>query len=630
MTGNIQPTESVYLKGARRQAKTRSARRSFFEVEVLEDRRLLSASIVSGQTVSGVLDLGQTATYTFTANAGDSVIVSGGKTGLPLYDHPEYNAATDIYLYAPNGSVIDHQVGSSVATSGSTTVAHVTSTGTYTVTLQENGGDQVLRYNMTVVVVPGAQHDPNGGGLFDGAKVTGAIEPGGLDVYTFSGRAGNNVNIALNKIDLDPQGSFYRAATDLTLYGPDGTLIENNLGLGYGRTSTSTITRQLTTDGIYTIVVGESYGDDYYTYSLSLGNSNYPNGGAGPLVNGPMTDHHLVAGTDAGAASNVRVYDLGGNIIQGFHPFDAAFTGGTTIASGDVNNDGTPDIIVAAGVGGSTNIRVFNGNNAQPLPGALGSFLAYPGVGGDPAVPTSAFYTLAFQGQINVASGDINGDGHDDIIVSIAANGPPHLKVFSGADGSELMSILVYPGASDPADPAYFGNAFQGGVRIASGDVTGDHRDDIITAAGPGAGPHVKAYDGVTHNEVKSYYAYDQAYSGGVRVAAGDYNGDGRAEIITAAGIGAGPHVKAIDAASSNELASFYAYDPGFLNGIWIASADLNNDGKAEILTIPGAGAASNVKVFQGNGGYAPSAISSFFAFDVDYIGGSRIAAAAG
>ncbi len=344
-----------------------------------------------------------------------------------------------------------------------------------------------------------------------------------------------------------------------------------------------------------------------------------------------VSDASIVVATGPGVSPMVRILESRSQQTVGtITPFDSSFRGGTTVASGDVNADGTPDIIVAAGVGGSTNIRVFDGNTDEPLSGPLGSFLAYPGVGGDPAVATSAFYKLAFQGQINVAAGDINGDGHDDIIVSIAADGPPHLKVFSGADGSELMSMLVYPGASDPADPAYFGNAFQGGVRVASGDVTGDGRDDIITGAGPGAGPHVKVFDGATQQAVESYFAYDPAYSGGVRVAAGDYNGDGRAEIITSAGVGAGPHVKAIDAASGNELASFYAYDPGFLSGIWIASADLDGDGKAEILAIPGAGGGPNVKVFQGGGGYSPNAISSFFAFDQDYVGGSRIAAPVG
>ncbi len=347
------------------------------------------------------------------------------------------------------------------------------------------------------------------------------------------------------------------------------------------------------------------------------------------IINGPVIAQSVITTNGPGEAARVKVLDSTGQLIQSIAPF-GGFANGMTVASGDINADGTPDVIVAAGPGGATNIRVLDGKTGLPVDGPLGSFLAYPGVGGSAADPGSSFYTGAFQGKINLAAGDINGDGHDDIIVSIAANGPPHLKVFSGADGSELMSLLVYPGSDDVNDPAYFGNAFQGGVRVASGDVTGDGRDDILTGAGPGAGPHVKVFDGVSRQVVSSYFAYDPGYSGGVRVAAGDYNGDGVADIITAAGIGVGPHVKAIDAATGNALASFWAYDTSLTSGLWIASTDIDGDGKAEILTLPDAGGSPNVRIFKGGDGSAPAVLHSFNAFDAADTSGGRIAVPSG
>lgn len=345
-----------------------------------------------------------------------------------------------------------------------------------------------------------------------------------------------------------------------------------------------------------------------------------------PTIDKPMSDQFLVVGTGPGTLAQVHVMDRQGNVWQNYYPF-GAFTGGVNVATGDVNGDGTPDIIVAAQTGGSSNIRVLNGRTGGQLDGALGSFLAYPGNGGSPSQPNSTYYTDAFQGKINIASGDINGDGFDDIIVAVAENGPPHLKVFSGKDGSVLMSTLVYPGASDPSDPNYFALAFQGGVRVAAGDVAGGAYDDIITGAGPGAGPHVKVFDGQSQQVVKSYFAYDEAYSGGVRVAAGDYNGDGKADIITAPGVGVGPNVKVINVADGDTLASFWAYNQNFLGGVWPASGDVNGDGRSDIIVTPGAGVASDTAIFQGGGGYAPAEIGSFYAFDSTFTGGADAAA---
>jgi hypothetical protein len=104
---------------------------------------------------------------------------------------------------------------------------------------------------------------------------------------------------------------------------------------------------------------------------------------------------------------------------------------------------------------------------------------------------------------------------------------------------------------------------------------------EIITGAGrPGGGPHVRAFSlaGGTPTEVASFFAYDPAFSGGVTVAAADLTGDGVAEIISGAGPGGGPHVRAFSLAGGTptEVASFFAYDPAFSGGVSVAAADLN------------------------------------------------------
>ncbi len=63
---------------------------------------------------------------------------------------------------------------------------------------------------------------------------------------------------------------------------------------------------------------------------------------------------------------------------------------------------------------------------------------------------------------------------------------------------------------------------------MAAGDVNGDGRADIVTGAGPGGGPHVRVFSGVDLAVLASFFAYDPGFHGGVSVAAGDINGDGR------------------------------------------------------------------------------------------------------
>src|SRR5205823_3911789 len=95
------------------------------------------------------------------------------------------------------------------------------------------------------------------------------------------------------------------------------------------------------------------------------------------------------------------------------------------------------------------------------------------------------------------------------------------------------------------------------GVWVAGGDVDGDGKDDIITGAGAGGGPHVKVFEDGTQNVIQSFFAYAPNFTGGVRVAAGDVNGDGKADIITGAGGGGSAHVKAFNATTLAQLYSF-------------------------------------------------------------------------
>jgi hypothetical protein len=157
-------------------------------------------------------------------------------------------------------------------------------------------------------------------------------------------------------------------------------------------------------------------------------------------------------------------------------------------------------------------------------------------------------------------------------------------------------------------------------------------RRTIITGAGPGGGPHVRLVNAVTGAEIFSFFAYAPTFAGGVRVASGDVNGDGVPDIITGAGPGGGPHVRVFDGAAAVagslvELLSFFAYHSSFTGGVFVGAADLNGDGKADIITGAGSGGGPHVRVFDGATG-APLVPpdGGFFAYDPNFTGGVFVA----
>ena len=216
-------------------------------------------------------------------------------------------------------------------------------------------------------------------------------------------------------------------------------------------------------------------------------------------------------------------------------------------------------------------------------------------------------------GEVHVAMGDVNGDTFIDIITApgAGAGGGPHVKVFSGLDGRELLSFFAF-------DPS-----FRGGIFVAAGDVNNDGQTDIIVSAGPGGGPHVRVFDGATQRLGTSFLAFDQGFLGGVRVAAGDVNGDGAADIIVAAGPGGGPHVRVFSGVDSSELQSFFAYDPAFTGGVFVASGDITGDGVDDIITGADAGGGPHVRVFDG---LSAQPVASFPAYSPNFLGGVRVA----
>lgn len=172
-----------------------------------------------------------------------------------------------------------------------------------------------------------------------------------------------------------------------------------------------------------------------------------------------------------------------------------------------------------------------------------------------------------------MATGDVTGDGFDDVITAAGVGGGPHVQIFDGSTGRIVRGFYAY------------GSGYVGGVMVATGDVNGDGRADIVTGTGVGGGPHVRVFSGADGSVLGEFFAYAANFTGGVNVAAGDIDGDGRADIITGPGAGGGPHVRAFRGMTWTNLANFFAYDARFTGGVTVAAGDVNGDGRADIIT---------------------------------------------
>ena len=133
------------------------------------------------------------------------------------------------------------------------------------------------------------------------------------------------------------------------------------------------------------------------------------------------------------------------------------------------------------------------------------------------------------------------------------------------------------------------GTGFNGGTSVAEGDVDGNGFDDVITGAGPGSGPAVTVFDGFAGGALVAFLAFPPTFTGGVEVAAGDINGDGRPEILAVQGCGSGstPVVRAFDGRSGTLTREYAAAAAGASCGLHVAAGDVNGDGVADIVVDP-------------------------------------------
>src|SRR5262249_12317562 len=108
-------------------------------------------------------------------------------------------------------------------------------------------------------------------------------------------------------------------------------------------------------------------------------------------------------------------------------------------------------------------------------------------------------------------------------------------------------------------------------------------------------------------------------------VAAGDVNGDGKADVIAGLGAGGQPSVSVFSGADFSLLGSFLADNGRFMGGVRVSTARPNRQG--EVVAASGSGSAPRVNVFDfAAGAFSPVTAASFLAAPPSFTGGLYLA----
>jgi hypothetical protein len=313
---------------------------------------------------------------------------------------------------------------------------------------------------------------------------------------------------------------------------------------------------------------------------------------AGAIV--PPPSQTVVTGS-ATSSSNVLLYFFQGSRTvshTGFFAFDHPRLAGVNVAVGNVDGGGGE---VVVGDGGNADSADIGLHGDVKLLRSDGSEVAHV-----------APYGPAWHGAVSVAVADLTGDGVDELVTAPGPGGGPNVKVFQWTDGAlhEIASWFAYA------------SSFAGGVYVAGAG------GRVVTGPGAGGGPDLRVFS-LQGTLLAHVDAYSPAFRGGVRVGTGAFTRAGTDQVVTGPGPGGGPNVKVFNLELTSEQSSFFAYDPGFRGGVFVAGLRTSSSGD-EIVTGAGAGGGPNVKVLASDG----SAVASFFAYDPRYTGGVTVAAA--
>ena len=299
-----------------------------------------------------------------------------------------------------------------------------------------------------------------------------------------------------------------------------------------------------------------------------------------------------------------------------------------SVATADLNGDGKPDVVITNWSSGTVGVLLGNGD------GTLQSAVTYNTGGANPAA---------------VAIADLNGDGKPDLVITNWSSGTVGVLLGNG-DGTFQAAVTYGSGGSAPESIAVadlngdgkpdilvandlsntvgvlLGNGdgtFQAAVTYGSGgsyadsvaaaDVNGDGKPDLVvvnmcSSNGCYYGSTVGVLLGNGNGTFQAAVTYGSggSYAGGVAVA--DVNGDGKPDVVVTNGGSAGEEglMGVLLGNGDGTFQTAVTYDAGGENSWGLAIADVNGDGKPDLLTANNNSGSVSVLLGNGDGTFQP------------------------
>jgi hypothetical protein len=265
-----------------------------------------------------------------------------------------------------------------------------------------------------------------------------------------------------------------------------------------------------------------------------------------------------------GAYYSGTVNILLGNGDGSFQPARSFAAGSSpaSVAVGDFNGDGIPDLVVANESADGVSVLLGNGD---------GSFQA------------PRYFSTGIETQPDfVAVGDLNGDGILDLVV--ADRNRSNVSVLLGNGDGSFQRIADYAIGSFPSF-------------VVVGDLNGDGILDLVVADGFGSSSSVSVLLGNGDGSFQTARTVSTGV-GPISVALGDFNGDGIPDLAVADSgfLGAGMGVSVLLGNGDGTFQPAQTFAAGLSPG-FVAVGDFNGDGIPDLAV-----AGSGVRVLLGNG----------------------------